>query len=84
LLAQNYGCHVTTVDLSVDYSETAEWLNGAISEEERGSKQAHRYKLLQGPGQRPLEAPFWGPEVALLHALWRISWRSSAVNLGRF
>src|SRR3954447_16590917 len=27
LLAQNYGCHVTTVDLSADYCETAEWLN---------------------------------------------------------
>jgi hypothetical protein len=83
LLAQNYGCHVTTVDLSVDYSETAEWLNGAISEEERGSKQAHRYKLLQGP-PTSTGSLFWGPEVALLHALWRISWRSSAVNLGRF
>ena len=28
-LAQNYGCHVTTVDLSADYCETAEWLNHA-------------------------------------------------------
>ena len=28
-LAQNYGCHVTTVDLSADYCETAEWLNQA-------------------------------------------------------
>jgi sarcosine/dimethylglycine N-methyltransferase len=35
LLAQNYGCHVTTVDLSVDYSETAEWLNGATRLSER-------------------------------------------------
>jgi SAM-dependent methyltransferase len=29
LLAQTYGCHVTTVDLSADYCETAEWLNRA-------------------------------------------------------
>ena len=28
-LAQNYGCHVTTVDLTADYCETAEWLNRA-------------------------------------------------------
>jgi sarcosine/dimethylglycine N-methyltransferase len=28
-LAQNYGCHVTTVDLTADFCETAEWLNRA-------------------------------------------------------
>jgi sarcosine/dimethylglycine N-methyltransferase len=35
LLAQNYGCHVTTVDLSADYCETAEWLNRATGLSER-------------------------------------------------
>jgi sarcosine/dimethylglycine N-methyltransferase len=35
LLAQNYGCHVTTVDLSADYCETAEWLNSATGLSER-------------------------------------------------
>lgn len=35
LLAQSYGCHVTTVDLSTDYCETAEWLNGATGLSER-------------------------------------------------
>jgi sarcosine/dimethylglycine N-methyltransferase len=29
LLAQTYGCHVTAVDLTADYCETAEWLNRA-------------------------------------------------------
>ncbi len=35
LLAQNYGCHVTTVDLSADYCETAQWLNHATGLSER-------------------------------------------------
>jgi SAM-dependent methyltransferase len=35
LLAQDYGCSVTTVDLSADYCETAEWLNRATGLSER-------------------------------------------------
>jgi sarcosine/dimethylglycine N-methyltransferase len=35
LLAQHYACSVTTVDLSADYCETAEWLNRATGLSER-------------------------------------------------
>jgi sarcosine/dimethylglycine N-methyltransferase len=35
LLAQTYGCHVRTIDLSADYCETAEWLNRATGLSER-------------------------------------------------
>jgi sarcosine/dimethylglycine N-methyltransferase len=35
LLARSYGCHVTTVDLSADYCETAEWLNRATGLSDR-------------------------------------------------
>jgi sarcosine/dimethylglycine N-methyltransferase len=35
LLAQNYGCHVTAVDLTADYCETAEWLNCATGLSDR-------------------------------------------------
>ncbi len=35
LLAQSYGCHMTTVDLNADYCETAEWLNSATGLSER-------------------------------------------------
>jgi sarcosine/dimethylglycine N-methyltransferase len=34
-LAQNYDCHVTTVDLTADYCETAEWLNRATGLDDR-------------------------------------------------
>jgi SAM-dependent methyltransferase len=34
-LAQHYGCRVTTVDLSADYCEAAEWLNRATELSER-------------------------------------------------
>ncbi len=34
-LAQNYDCHVTTVDLTADYCETAEWLNSATGLDDR-------------------------------------------------
>jgi sarcosine/dimethylglycine N-methyltransferase len=35
LLAQNYGCRVTTVDLSADYCAAAEWLNRATGLSDR-------------------------------------------------
>ena len=35
LLAQSHGCRVTTVDLSADYCEAAEWLNRATGLSER-------------------------------------------------
>ena len=35
LLARSYGCRVTTVDLSADYCETAEWLNRLTGLSER-------------------------------------------------
>jgi len=35
LLARNYGCQVTTIDLSADYCEAAEWLNRATGLSER-------------------------------------------------
>jgi SAM-dependent methyltransferase len=34
-LAQSYGCHVTTVDLTADYCETADWLNRATGLDDR-------------------------------------------------
>ena len=35
LLAQNYSCRVTTVDLTADYCETAKWLNRATGLDDR-------------------------------------------------